>query len=262
MVVRKKNLLDAFRQAAPEGRKSAIPSHKPASGAGGPFAPNVSPNIPPGAAPKSVQPAAASPTLRFEPISGSSADAAARPLTARLLSDRRVRAAVLVVALIGVGAYFSGRFSAKPAQAAAAAAAGDAGAGDGSRGALATGSPAGADLVEKNQAAARMGTAADKALMDPVNKFTIQLIQYRNDDAGKKLAQETAEYLRKQAIPVVSPISSGKNVILVEDAKPRTEDLAGLLKHVKLLPGPNPQDKQTPFSSALVVNIDKIVKRR
>ncbi len=237
MVVRKKNLLDAFRQAAPEGRKSAAPSYKPASGAA--------------SSPRSTD---TSPSLRFE--SGAPA------LFARILSDRRVRAVVLVAALIGVGAYFAGRFSAKPAQAADGVGVGDSAAADASRGALAKGTAAGADLVEKNQAAARMGTAADKALMDPVNKFTIQLIQYNNDAAGKKLAQETAEYLRKQAIPVVSPISLGKSVILIADAKPRTEDLAGLLKHLKLLPGPNPQDKQTPFSSALVVNIDKIVKRR
>jgi hypothetical protein len=249
MVVRKKNLLDAFRQAAPEGRKSAVPSDKPASGAGGPFAPTPGPSQA-----SSARSTEKSPSLRFE--------SGAPTLLARILSDRRVRAVVLVLALIGIGAYFSGRFSAKPAQAADAAVAGDAAAADASRGALAKGTAAGSDLVEKNQAAARMGTAADKALMDPVNKFTIQLIQYKNDDAGKKLAQETAEYLRKQAIPVVSPISLGKNVILVADAKPRTEDLTGLLKHLKLLPGPNPQDKQTPFSSALVVNIDKIVKRR
>jgi hypothetical protein len=265
MVVRKKNLLDAFRQAAPEGRKSAIPSDKPASGAGGPFAPTAA-----SSPTSSARSPDKSPNLRFEPVRRSSADSAAGGLAdpgspsvlARLLSDRRVRAVVLIAALIGVGAYFAGRFSAKPTQAADAAGVGDASAGDVSRGALSTGLAAGADLVEKNQAAARMGTAADKALMDPVNRFTIQLIQYKNDEAGKKLAQETAEYLRKQAIPVVSPISLGKNVILVADAKPRTEDLAGLLKHLKLLPGPNPQDKQTPFSSALVVNIDKIVKRR
>lgn len=246
MVLRQKNLLDAFRQAAPEARKTATPTVSPsspgASGAGGPFAP------------------ASSPEPRRDPASalGEFGEPGAAP--APLVSSRRLRAAIVAAVLIGAGAYLAVRLSSKSPQSGSSSAAGDAG--DAGHGALSGGLAAGADLVEKNQAAARMGTAADKALMDPANKFTIQLIQYKDDEAGRKLALDTAAFLRKQAIPVVSPISLGKNVILVADAKPRTEDLAALLKHVKVLAGPPPQDKQTPFSSALVVNIDKIVKRR
>jgi hypothetical protein len=242
MVLRQKNLLDAFRQAAPEARKASAPSAP--SGSGGPFAPSKSPD------------------LRLEPSRESTASSlgdfgdpgASAPA---LLSRRGLRAGILVAVLLGCGAYAAVRFSSKPAQAGDVSAAGDA-----AHGALAGGLASGSDLVEKNEAAARMGSAADKAMMDPANKFTIQLIQYKNDDAGKKRALETAEYLRKQAIPVVSPISFGKSVIVCADAKPHTEDLAGLLKLVKTLHGPPPQEKQTPFSSALVVNIDKIVKRR
>jgi hypothetical protein len=254
MVLRKKNLLDAFRQAAPEGRKAAPPSAQSSSGAGGPFAPQA-----PGA-PRASEPA---PKIRFEP-----APSVSEPIDTevklppsaieRLLADRTVRAAVLVLALIGIGAYFVSRFAATPTLAADQETSGN----DAGKGALGTGLAAGADLVEKNQAAARMGTAVDKAFMDPANRFTIRLIQYNNDEAGQKRARETAEFLKKQAIPVVSPISLGKHVVLAADAKARTEDLAGLLKHLKTLAGPPPQEKQTPFSSAYVVNIDDLVKRR
>lgn len=246
MVLRQKNLLDAFRQAAPEARKTATPtvsaSSPGSSGSGGPFAP------------------ANAPGSRRDPASALGEFGEPRATPAPFLSSRRLRAALVAAVLLAAGAYLAVRLSSKGAQTGTSSAAGDAG--DAGHGALSGGNAAGADLVEKNQAAARMGSAADKALMDPANKFTIQLIQYRDDEAGRKLALETASYLRKQAIPVVSPISLGKNVILVADAKPRTEDLAALLKHVKALPGPPPQDRQTPFSSALVVNIDKIVKRR
>lgn len=248
MVLRQKNLLDAFRQAAPEARKPATPAvSASSSGSGGPFAPSSSPDS------------------RRDPARESSASALGEfgepgATPAPLLSSRRLRAAIVAAVVIAAGAYLAVRLSSKATQAGSSSAAGDAG--DAGHGRLSGGNAAGADLVEKNQAAARMGSAADKALMDPANKFTIELIQYRDDEAGRKLALETAAYLRKQAIPVVSPISLGKNVILVADAKPRTEDLAALLKHVKALPGPAPQDKQTPFSSAFVVNIDKIVKRR
>jgi len=258
MVLRKKNLLDAFRQAAPEGRKATPPSAKSSSGAGGPFAPQV-----PGD-PRASEPA---PKIRFEPARQPAPSASQGldtevklPPSAieRLLADRTVRAAVLVLALIGIGAYFFSRFAATPTLAADQ----DARGADAGKGALGSGLAAGADLVEKNQAAARMGTAVDKAFMDPANRFTIRLIQYNNDEAGQKKARETAEFLKKQAIPVVSPISLGKNVVLAADAKARTEDLAGLLKHVKTLAGPPPQEKQTPFSTAYVVNIDDLVKRR
>jgi hypothetical protein len=251
MVVRQKNLLDAFRRAAPDARPAATPSVP--SSSGGPFAPSKSPE------------------LRLEPIRSSPASSPASSLgefgepgasSAPTASSRRLRAGILIALLIGCGAYAVARFTPKSGSTGNAPAAGDSVGADSAHGALSAGLAAGSDLVERNEAAARMGTAADKAMMDPANKFTIQLIQYKNDDAGQKRARETAEYLRKQAIPVVSPISYGKNVLVVADAKPRKDDLAALLKHVQALPGPPPQDKQTPFSSALVVNIDKIVKRR
>jgi len=258
MVVRKQNLLDAFRHAAPDGRKSALSAGIPPSAAGGPFSPAPAPRT-----------ESAAPRPRFEPAGRPSSAAEDElpvpeiPSTFRwLLSERKFRAIVLAAVLVGVGAYFAGRFTAKPARAADPRAGDVSSAADASRGALSDGIAAGASLVERNQAAARMGSPVDKAFMDPANKFTIQLIQYKDDDAGQKLARDTAEFLRKQAIPVVSPVRLGKSVVLFADAKPKTSDLAGLLQHVKSLSGPPPQEKRTPFSSALVVNIDDVVKRR
>src|SRR5258706_5006424 len=139
MVLRKKNLLDAFRQAAPEGRKAAAPSGPSGSGAGGPFAPAGLP------APKDSQPTS---KFRFEPARQRERAVLAPTATVeRSFMDRRVRIAVLVLALIGVGAYFVARFAAKPARAADP----DSSGADAGKGALASGLAAGADLVEKNQ---------------------------------------------------------------------------------------------------------------
>jgi len=243
MVLRKKNLLDAFRQATPQGRQPAPASSPSPAGAKDPFAP-VATGAP-----------------RVEPVVSGEPAANAQVGPESLFSGRRLRAVVIVATVIGLGGYFAGRFAAKPTRAAGDPAPGSVEA-DPATGALSDGRAAGENLVERNQAAARMGSAVDKAFMDPANRFTIRLIQYKNDAAGQQRAQETAEYLAKQAIPVVSPISLGKNVILCADAKPRTEDLARLLKHVKQISGPPPQSEPTPYSSAYVVNIDDVVKRR
>jgi hypothetical protein len=253
MVVRKKNLLDAFRRAAPEGRL-APPQVTRASSPGGPFAHAPLKTDP---APEPEPPA----DIDFE--AGERAPAPdRRSALARLVADPGFRLILLVAVLIGAGAWLFARFGSKSAQAADASptlsAPEDGVAGEG---VLASGA-AGQGAVEKNQAAARLGSPTDQAFMDLGNRFTVRLAQYNNDDGGMRKASETAEFLKKLAIPVVSPIAKGKHIILAAGAKPRASDLDALLKVVKAQHGTGGQEKQLPFASAYIDNIDALVQRR
>jgi hypothetical protein len=258
MVVRKKNLLDAFRQAAPEGRRAPAQDAHSSKG-GGPFA---------GGARRSEeapQPTASNPLAGSDPVPHGDEPAEwtfengpvpdSRTGVARLVADPGFRLIVLVAVLIAGGAYAANRFGSKHVQAAPPTSGEAAGAG-----VLASGA-AGHDPAEMNEAAARMGSAMEQALMNKENKFTVRLAQYNNDAAGKTKAFETAEFLRKLAIPVVRPIEKGNAVILIAGAKPRMEDLASLLKTVQAQHGTGKQQAQLPFASAYIQNIDDIVAR-
>ena len=260
MVVRKKNLLDAFRRAAPEGRL-APPQVTRSSNPGGPFA-----QAPGAQAPLNTErPPEPEPPADIDFEAGERAPAPdRRSALARLVADPGFRLILLVAVLIGAGAWLFGRFGSKSAHASDASPALSApGPEDGAAGAgvLASGA-AGQGAVEKNQAAARLGSPTDQAFMDLANRFTVRLAQYNNDEGGMRKASETAEFLKKLAIPVVSPIAKGKHIILAAGAKPRAGDLDALLKVVKAQHGTGGQEKQLPFASAYIDNIDALVQRR
>jgi hypothetical protein len=259
MVVRKKNLLDAFREAAPEGRRASADS-PPSSPAGGPFAAPARTSAP------SAEPAAGSGAARTPPSTPEARESATRielpsgPSTLeQALADKTLRAVVAIAALIALGAFLAGRMSHGDAAAAEPAASNAGGPGILSAGGAGS---AGRDLAEKNLAAAKMGTEDDRAFMDPANKYTIQLIQYDNTESNLERAHATAEHLRrKERLPIVGPIARGKFLVLAAGHTPKIADLADLLAHVKGLAGPPPQEKMQPFASAYVVNIDDVVKR-
>jgi len=112
MVVRKKNLLDAFRRAAPDGRQ-ATPEISRSSNPAGPFAQaRGKEREEPIEAEVESRPES---EFTFDPASRAEEDR--RPALARLVSDPGFRLVVLVAALIAAGAYVAGRFGAKSAQA-------------------------------------------------------------------------------------------------------------------------------------------------
>jgi hypothetical protein len=285
MVVRKKNLLDAFREAAPEGRKASEFSQPTSSSVGGPFAaphrkaaePSAPERDDPRTSPEAERPIppkyASAPTKLVTPRGPTRPptveeegefDAPKIPSTLeQALADKTLRAVVAVVALIALGAFLAGRMSADPTQAADSGSAATTSSGPGLIERRQGTSPStGKNLAEKNLAAAKMGTEDDRAFMDPANKYTIRLIQYDNTEANLERAQATAEHLRrKEALPVVGPISMGKILVLTAGHSPKIADLGSLLKHVRGLHGPPPQDKGLPFADAYVVNIDDVVKR-
>jgi hypothetical protein len=257
MVLRKKNLLDAFREAAPEGRRASERPQSTPVPAGGPFAapgrtdpapePKLKPALPP-------RPPAKRPEVELEVPEIPS-------MFQQVLGDKTLRAVGLVAGVVALGAFLIGRLSGDPAEAGDRFAQAPAGPGVLKKGEGSAPS-AGADFAEKNRAAAKMGTEDDRAFMDPANKFTIRVIQYDASEANLERARATAEHLRrKEGLPIVGPISMGHVLVLAAGHAPKIGDLDALLKHVQALPGPPPQEKSRPFASAYVVNIDDVVKR-
>ncbi|MFN0009007.1 MAG: hypothetical protein ACKVXR_13985 [Planctomycetota bacterium] len=262
--MRKKNLLDAFREAAPEGRRASGSSPSPLSPAGGPFATPARPGPLEEPDPPSVAPRASAtlPPRAPEPRAASEFEIPEIPsMFQQLLGDRVLRAVVVVAGVVVLGAFLIGRSGDDPAEAGESHAAAPTGPGvlEHAGGAAPS---AGGDFAQKNRSAAKMGTEDDRAFMDPANKYTIRLIQYDANEQNLERARATAEHLRrKEGLPIVGPISMGKILVLAAGHSPKISDLDALLKHVKALPGPPPQEKSRPFSTAYVVNIDDVVKR-
>ena len=264
MVLRKKNLLDAFREAAPEGRKASDLAPTSAHPAGGPFA----------------APARERPRVESQPADGAPRASSALPpkppaprpasefeipempsMFRQALADKTLRAVTVIAGVIALAAFLIGRLTADPTQAAGSEAGAPSGPGVLERASGAAPS-AGRDLAQKNHAAAKMGSEDDRAFMDPANKYTIRLIQYDASEPNLERAHATAEHLRrKEGLPIVGPISMGNVLVLCAGHAPKIADLDALLKHVKPLPGPPPQAKARPFATAYVVNIDDVVKR-
>src|SRR5215470_12349473 len=105
MVVRKKNLLDAFQASAPEGRAALRRTDDARASAGGPFAPVVpTPSgapTPSGHGDRSRASDAGSP--RFSMAAHATAR---RPMWRRALADRAVQAALVLGVVVLGGAYW------------------------------------------------------------------------------------------------------------------------------------------------------------
>ncbi len=250
MVARKqKNLLEAFRAAAPESRDAQKRSSTPPAAAGGPFA-----------APKVV---AERETARLQFF-----DAPRKPFLERVFGDRVVQL-VLVLAVVAVGAAFL--FKRDPSRAGTAS--GDAVQAAGA-GAIPSSNPAlnpvsGGDATQPEAAPVRAtppstATEHDKAFYDVANKYTVRVAQYNNDDAGLKAARAAVAYLMKEGYQAVQPIQSGDGTALIVcvGAAAKAKDIEVLQKDLKQLRGPPPQPKKLPFREAYIVRIDDVLRRQ
>ncbi len=102
-------------------------------------------------------------------------------------------------------------------------------------------------------------TAAESALLDPANKWTVVLAEYaRNRDEA--IAEQTYQYLVAQGLPAAQTFN-GTRLFLVAGAAPDQKSLDGLVKTVKELKGPPPLSKQGEFHDAYHRSIDTILKR-
>lgn len=248
MVIRKKNLLEAFQASAPEGRGAAARQGGEKVAAGGPFAP---------------------PARTGDRAQPNFASARRRSTLARALSDRTIQLALVVFIVAIGGAYWLGSRNSRSVEARTPSAA-DEGTNPGAllRSSAPAAAPipppdvASASVASANLQTAQAGNADDQAFMDPKNKYTVRLAQYANDDAGQKQARALCEYLRKkEGAPVIRPVSKGKVVIVVAGFAPKIKDLDPLLTFIRGLRGPNSKDEALPFRDAYVVNIDDLVAR-
>lgn len=255
MVVQKKNMLEAFKASAaqpgvPGGRKPEARSSPAPSLSSAPTGIDRSPQV-------NAQ------SVRLAP----EFPAARRAISLeRMLRDPTVRVALIVCAIAVALAYWAGRKSSGPVQAVIAAsdAAGEPGLlmrTDAKTASKAPGTTS--DPAKANHTTAAIGTPDDQAFMDPENKFTVRVAQYKNDETGEKAARAAVEYLRREGYPAVRPIVplGGNTLIVAVGHTPKMKDLATLVEYVQDLRGPNPSAKKPPFEGAYIVNIDDLVKR-
>jgi hypothetical protein len=256
MVSRKKNLLDAFKASAPEGRAMAERKKNTQTSPGGPFAPGKPSTQASwgGASEPSEEPEEPAFVRKPSPL----------PATVRrALADRTVRIALGALVLVVLGAFWLGRRS------------GSALAGDGAEAAAASPGAllrpgaarpapraAGADLAKKNETSVKLDTADDQAFRDKRNQFTTRIVQYNSDESGKTAARKTYDYLRGQGVPAIQPILSGTSIVICAGSAAKQSELTQLTAHIRGLPGPEPKPKKPlPFADAYVVNIDPYVQR-
>lgn len=234
MAIQKKNLLEAFQASAAAEKAPSAPAPRASSKAGGPFA-AASPPAP-----------AALETPRRE----------------RWKPDQLQRLVALFV-VVSVAAFFLGRASvssvgAQDAPASAGPAAGE----EAARAALAppgTSPAAAPSQPEPASAATKAATPAERALLDPRNRYTVKLVEYRSgrDD---ELALETLRYLQGLGLPAVAQFR-GKQLFILLGAAASTGELDDLLARARTLTGPPPLSKKNEFHDAYVVVIDKLIQR-
>jgi putative hemolysin len=244
MVVRKKNLLDAFQASAPEGRAALRRTEDARASAGGPFAPSAN-----------AHDAARAP--RFP-------TGARVPVWRRALADRAVQVALAVgvVALAGAYCLARGRSSATAEAAGRSSESAPESAGALLRPTPAPRAGAEADLAKLNAANARVNGKDDLALMDPANKYTVRVKTFGNDPAGRAAALALRDYLIKEAFPAVSPIELGKHCVVCVGHTDKKKDADAIAASIQKLRGPPPDAKKSAFDDAYVVNIDDVVKRK
>lgn len=275
MVLRRKNLLDALRQAQrPEA--AAPPPVTPAR----PVEPARPAQVQrPADAPRGVDPRAASGANTANASSGSLASSAARETTSTASNDasrtqetstRSVAGEVrlpptshaaqrdgsparplLLGALalaVGVLAFVLWRKGGTDGSDGVSAA-------PGASDAAAT---PGADLQTP-----RYGyTRHDEAFLDKKNRFTVQVATYDNDEKGLAAARGAYAYLDDEGVPAIQPIRSGdgRHLFLCVGYDAEKSALAPMQKHVAKLRGPK-ATKKLPFEGAYVISIDDVVRR-
>jgi hypothetical protein len=248
MVVRKKNLLDAFQAAAPAARAESIA------------------RAPVGAS------AAAAPA---SPITRARSDAAGQPgphwsgaRTApwrRILADRIVQLALVAgVVCIAALVWLKPRASVDAAQPNVPSSAGPSGGGA----LLRTGGDASAansasadELAKRNLATAQAGSLHDQQFMNPASKYTVRVKTFGNDVAGQSAARALHQYFVKENLPVILPIGQGKVCVLYVGHSEKKKDADALATYIQHMPGPGADSKKPAFADAYVVNIDEVVKR-
>lgn len=108
-------------------------------------------------------------------------------------------------------------------------------------------------------------TAADRALRDPANRFTVVAVQYNSDSAKiRGYADDTYQRLIAAGLPACLPLevqrgARGTGIVVVVGAAPTTAALAGLTAELKGLP--DPRTGRPMFQGPYEVSIDSVLRR-
>lgn len=227
MAKRSENMLEAFKAStAPVEEPPGKPA-EPSRGAGGPFAPPPAPRAP--RPPRSQR----------------------QPEGLALPANPAGIAMMVGLVLLLAMAFLLGRLSAPSVQASAPVAEDE-----GFRfPALPEGreTARGASSPETTLEVSEGQTEADRAFLDPANKFSIRVLEYRRTERDEVLAFAAYDHLRAKGFPVVWPRHKGNSLFVFVGAAPRQSDLDGLLRELWKTPGPGRDAK--PFDDAFVVNI-------
>jgi len=104
--------------------------------------------------------------------------------------------------------------------------------------------------------------AAEQALLDKNNVYTIKLVEYANTETNRKLAQDALRYLTEQSGLPACLAGTGTRLYILVGAAPKQVDFDELLKLVKQMKGPPPMSKSGEFHDAYLEKIDKVFKRK
>jgi hypothetical protein len=239
MAIPKKNLLEAFQAsaAAEKAAKALAPAEATGSKAGGPFAPQPASAPPP-------------PVVRSAP----------KPESPLRRPDALQRLIALQV-VITIGAFFLGRVSVGDVEAGAPLAEDPAPPvvryEPSAQPAARPQPPASGDVRVVTSADA--GTAAERALLDPNNRYTVKIAEYQKgrDDA---LAAATLQWLVSQGLPAAAKYQ-GSRLFLLVGAAPKQAELDGLRDRLKTMNGPPPLNKPAEFHDAYISSIDRLITR-
>lgn len=241
MAIPKKNLLEAF-QASAQAEKAKVQQSAEAGGAkaGGPFAPSPVTEPPP-------------PVVRSAP----------KPEPALRRPDALQRLIALQV-VITIAAFFLGRASVGTVAAGAPRedTAGETQAALAPREASAAPAAKAPAVPAAEPAAVTSndpGTAAERALLDPNNRYTVKLAEYRKD-RDESVALDTLRWLLSQGLPAAARYE-GTRLFLLVGAAPSQVELDGLRDRLKTMNGPPPLNKPAEFHDAYISSIDRLITR-
>lgn len=120
------------------------------------------------------------------------------------------------------------------------------------------------NLAPNNDAAGLLSrpqnmTAADAALLDPRNRYTVKAIQYDANERSLALAKEVCAHFARRSLPVCTPYQRGGSLVILVGAAANTADLEELQRAVKSIDSPNGAKGE--FGSAYIAPIDSVVQR-
>lgn len=113
--------------------------------------------------------------------------------------------------------------------------------------------------VAESKAASPL-SAAESALFDLENQFTVRVVTYASSRSNEALARKTADHFRAKGLPVGRPHERGDKIYVVIGAASSVEDLHPLRDRIR--GEVDPSGRRNQYQSAFVDRIDTVVAWR